>query len=123
LSVKGLEELTKVALGVMGPGGRLRMILHGKDGVFAVPDPFHGAVIEVEVGYDEPGGVGHPGRVPPHREPMVLGRDKYLSRNEIADGMVAAPVPVGELHRLGAHGEAEQLVSEADPEDRDMSVG
>ena len=37
--------------------------------------------------------------------------------------MIAAAMPVGELHRLAAEGEPEQLVPQADPEDRERPVG
>src|SRR5713226_4921689 len=40
LCVKSLEELLEVALGVVRPGGRLGMVLHGKDRVFAMLHPF-----------------------------------------------------------------------------------
>src|SRR5438445_2312933 len=36
--------------------------------------------------------------------------------------MVAARVPVGQLDRLAAEGETQELMAEADPEDRDRAI-
>src|SRR6266849_409111 len=54
---------------------------------------------------------------------MVLGRDKYLPCSEIPYRMVAAAMAVGELDRLSPQGQTEQLVAEANAEDRHGAVG
>ena len=53
------------------------------------------------------------------REAVVLAGDEDATRSSLDDWMVCAAVPERELERLVARGESEQLVSEADPEDRD----
>ena len=49
MTVKSLEELSEVPLGVMGARGGLRMVLDGEDGVLPVANPFDRAIIEVKV--------------------------------------------------------------------------
>src|SRR6185312_15682336 len=48
-------------------------------------------------------------------EAVVLGGDLHAARGEVADGVVGAAMPEGELGGLEADGAAEQLVAEADP--------
>src|SRR6266481_9677002 len=94
---------------------RLRMVLNGKNSVFAVLDPFDGPVIEVKVGDLERLRARNAARLAPHCKAVVLRRYKYLSCNNITNWMIAAPMAVGQLHRLPAHCETEQLVAETDP--------
>ena len=51
LRVKRLDEFGEVLAGVVGSGRGLRMVLHGKNRQFLVPDAFDGAIIEVNMGY------------------------------------------------------------------------
>src|SRR5258708_904820 len=84
---------------------------------------FDGAIIEVEVRDLEPRGARNSRGIAPYRESMVLRGDKYLSGRKIAHGMVAAAMAVRELHGFAPKGEAEELVAEADAEDRHAAVG
>ena len=118
LCVKSLQELLEVGIRVVGPGGGLRVVLYGKNRPVAMPDAFDRAIIEVKVSHLERSRAGHARRVATHGETMVLGRDKYLSRREIANRMVAAPMAVGQLDGLPSQGEPKQLVTEADAENR-----
>src|SRR5919197_5333349 len=85
-------------------------------------DPFDGPVVEVKVGHLKRLRAWHARRFPPHGKSMVLRRDKYLSRSEIAYWMGSAPVSVWQLDRLAAHRQAKQLMTETDPEDRQRPV-
>jgi len=99
------------------------MVLHREDGILTVLHSFDRTVIEVEMGHfkwlrarDAPG-------VAAHREPVVLRRDKYLPGCKIPHRMVTASMAVRQLHRVAAQRETEQLVAEADAEDRQRAVG
>ena len=72
MTVKSLEELLEVALGVVRPGRGLRMVLDGENRVLAVPHAFDRAVIEVKMGHLERVRAGHATGVALHRKPMVL---------------------------------------------------
>src|SRR2546422_7484689 len=106
----------------MGAGRRLWMVLDGKNGVLPVPDAFDGSVVEVKVGDLKRLRAGNAGRFAANCESMVLRRDKYLSGRKIPHGMVAATMPVGQLHGFPAHRQAKQLVTEADTEDRKCPI-
>src|SRR5882724_9812129 len=107
----------------MGARRRLRVVLNGKNRVFAVLDPFDGPVIEVKVRDLERLRARNPARLAPDRKSVILRRYKYLSCNNISNWMIAAPMAVWQLHRFSAHCETEQLVAETDPEDRQLPVG
>ena len=79
---------------------------------------FDRVVIEVKVGDLKCVRARNAAGVPSNGEAMVLRRDKYLPGFEIPHRVVTAPMAVRELHRFSPQGQAEQLVSEADPEDR-----
>jgi hypothetical protein len=78
------------------------MILDRENGVFPVLHAFDGAVVEVKVRDLKRLGTGYAAGIAPDREAVVLGCDKYLSCRKIPYRMVAAPMPVRELHRLSA---------------------
>src|SRR3982751_2297074 len=99
-----------MSLGVVGSRRGFRVVLHGKNRVLAVLDPFHCSVIEVEVGDLERLRTGHTARFAPHREAMVLRCDKYLSCREIAHRMVSPPMAIWQLDGLAAHSQTQQLV-------------
>src|SRR5438046_2495602 len=101
----------------------LGMVLNGKNWVLAVLDPFDGPVVEVKVGDLKRLRARNARRLSPHCESVVLRRDKYLSCSNIANWMIATPMAVWQLHRLPAHCETEQLVTETDPEDGQLPVG
>ena len=94
------------------------MVLDGKNGVLPVPDAFDGPVVEVKVGDLKRLRTGDAFRIAAHGESVVLGRYKYLSRIEIPHRVVPPAVTIRQLHRLAAECQAEQLMAEADPENR-----
>src|SRR5438309_10039038 len=55
------------------------------------------------------------------REPVVLARDEDAARRALEHRMVGPTVTERELERLVPGRERQQLVTEADPEDRDAS--
>src|SRR5258708_5941352 len=111
-----------MSLGVVGARRGFRMVLDGKNRVFAVPDPLDRAVIEVQMGHFERLCAWDGAGLTPDGKAVILGGDKYLSRRKIAYGMVPAAVSVRQLDRLAAHRQTEQLMAEADPEDRERPV-
>jgi hypothetical protein len=56
----------------MGARRGLGMVLHGKNRVFPVPDPFDGPVVEVKVGDLKRLRAGNAARLSPDCKPMVL---------------------------------------------------
>ena len=80
MSVKGLEELTEMALGVMRARRGFRMVLHGKDGVLPVPYTFDRMIIEVKVRDLKRLRTRHPRRIALDRKSVVLRGDKYMTR-------------------------------------------
>ena len=123
MCVKSLEELTEVRLRVVRARRCLRVILDGKDGGFPVPETFYRSVVEVTVGDFERFRTRDFCAVTADREAVVLGRYKYLSCSEIPHWVVAPAVPVWQLDCVAAERKPQQLVAEADAEDRQAAVG
>src|SRR6266566_7530894 len=101
---------------------RLRVVLDGKNRVLPVLYSFDRSVVEVKVRDLKRLRAWNAARLSPHRESMILGRDKYLSRSKIANRMIPPPVAVGQLDRLASHRQAEQLMAETDAKDRQRPV-
>jgi hypothetical protein len=123
LTVKSLEELAEVLLGVVGAGRRLGMVLDGENRGFSVSDAFYGAVIEVKVRdlkclrtWDTAG-------IAPDGESVVLGGDKHLPCREITNRVVSSPMSIGELYRVASERESQQLMAEADAENGKRPIG
>src|SRR5690349_680510 len=108
---------------VVRAGSRLRMILNREQRQLSMTNPLYSAVIQIEMGDLETGRAWHPNFVPYNREAMVLRSDEDLIGPDVAHRMVAAAVPVGELGRRPAVGQADQLVSQADAKRRQAAVG
>src|SRR5581483_2226117 len=83
----------------------------------AVADPLERAVEEALVRREERRAV-EVRRV--DREAVVVRCDEDAARLRVADGVVAAAMPELELARRGAEREAEDLVAEADAEEREL---
>src|SRR5436190_23933244 len=98
-----------MTLSVVGAGSGLRMVLDGKNRVFPVLDPLHGAVVEVLMGDFEGLGARNAAGFSSHSKPAVLRGETFLSRREIAHGVVPTPVPVREFDRFPTQRESEQL--------------
>src|SRR2546429_6563293 len=109
------HEISEDVLVVPGPRPRLGMVLHGEDREFPVGHALHGAVVQIQMRHLELGtweGAGI------DREAVVLRCDMDASRAKVFDGLVPAAVPKFQLERPSPEGEGQELVAEADPEDR-----
>src|SRR2546430_3053561 len=102
---------------------RLRVVLDRENRVLPVLHSFTLSVVEVMVRDLKRLRAGYASRLSPHRESVVLRRDKYLSRRKIAHWMVPAPMPIRQLHRFPSEGQTQQLVAQADAKNRNAAVG
>src|SRR5690606_303599 len=114
----GFNELAEMREGIVRSRCRLRVVLHPEYRQPLVADSFDGAIIEVEVGHLKFCCTWHALRAACHGETVVLGGYQHLAGRQLLDGVVAAPVAIGELGGLAPKGQAHQLVSQADPEHR-----
>src|SRR5687768_13678526 len=113
-----VHELEEEWPRVVRPWRRLGVILHGKDRLLAVLQPFHGAVVQIHVRYLERWGARYPFLVALHGEPMVLRRDQDASGGKLLDRMIPTAVAVRHLHGRAAECQAQQLMAEANPKHR-----
>lgn len=79
-----------------------------------MPQPFHGMVIQIEMGYLNL----ITQRVHIHHKAMVLRGDFHLTRDEIFHGMIGTMVAELQLVSLPPQSQSQDLVSQADPENR-----
>ena len=91
------------------------MILHGKDRQLCVAQPLDGIVVHIRMRHNErrPRKGGRIDGIA-----VVLRGDVHLAHLQILDGLIAAAMPELHLVRLCAKREREQLMPEADAEDR-----
>src|SRR5262249_3515269 len=113
-----LGEPLEQIIRVVGTGRSLRMVLDRKRRQAAVTESLARAVVEIDVSR-------HPSRAfyrcRIHREAVILRRDLDLTGREIPHRVVRAVMAKGQLVRLAARGQAEDLVAEANAEDRQPS--
>src|SRR5690606_8856921 len=110
-----LEEFLEQIVGILGSGRGLGMVLNRVGRQAAVAQARHGPIIEVDMGHFDLGFVQGAGI---HGEPMVLGGYLHLARAQILYGMVRAAMPELELEGFSAQEIGQQLVAEADSENR-----
>ena len=113
--VDHLQEVAEQIERVVRAGGGLGVVLHGQDRLAAVAEAFQRLVVEVDVRELD---VVLAERVGVDGEAVVLRGDLDPAAAQVLDRMVAAAVAELQLVRLAAEGQAEELVAEADPEDR-----
>ena len=111
------SEATEVVISIMRARTGLRVVLHAKYGLVAVRQCGHGAVIEIEMRHlhllgRQGGGVDG--------ESMVLAGD--LHHTWATAGMIQTSVAISELVRTAAHGQAKNLMTEADAEHWEIAV-
>ena len=94
------------------------MILDAKHGKRPVAKALNRPVIQVHICDLEVRSAGNPCLAPLHGKPVVLGGDQHAPCGEFLDWVVPTTVPVGKLVRPAPVGESEDLMPEADPEDR-----
>ena len=113
-----LGEAGEQVAAVVGTGAGLGVVLHAERVGVAGGEALADAVVEVDVGQ-----VGDAGqRVDRDREVVVLRRDLDRPRREVLDGVVGAVVAERQLDRRAAERPGQQLVAEADAEDRDAGA-
>src|SRR6266849_11131246 len=113
-----LDEPLEQVVRVVRPWRGLGVVLHGEDRQLPMPHALGGAVVEVHVGFDEPGLLHRPGI---HAEAVVLRGDLDAPGLEVLHGMVGAVVAELELVGAAPEGQAQDLVAEADAEDRQLA--
>ena len=101
----------------MRAGRGFGVVLDAEDRQPLVAHAFEGLVVEVDVAGLDVGGK----RGGIDGEAVVLGGDLDLARSLVADRLVGAAVAELELERLAAEGLAQELVAQADAEDRDTA--
>src|SRR5712691_1909172 len=109
-----MDEPFEEHIRVMGPGGGLGMKLRRQDWQCAMAEPFERAVVQVAVGLLDLGAEGFP----IDRETVILRRNRDLAGSQVAHRMVRSAVTELQLEGFSSQGEAEQLMAEADPENR-----
>ena len=102
------------------PGDALGVVLDGLDRQRRVAQALDRAVVEVELADAEAGPRRQ--RLADDLDLVVLGRDLDAARVEVLDRVVRAVVAEAQAARLGAGGAADDLVAEADPEQRPAVV-
>src|SRR5213593_534457 len=112
------HEAREQIVGVVRPRRGLGVILHGEHGLLAVAHALGGAVVEIDVRLHQPG-LLHGREV--HREAMVLRSDLDAPGEEVLHWMIGAMVAELELVGVAAEGQAENLVAEADAEERRLA--
>ena len=103
-----------------GPGAPSGWYWTVSIGRLAVAEALHGPVVEVDLADPEAGPLRD--RRPDDLDLVVLGRDLDQPELEVADRVVRAVVAEPEPRRLGARGPSDDLVSQADPEQRPAVV-
>src|SRR3954452_20859297 len=115
-----VDELVEEAEGVVGAGARLGVVLDAAGGDVEQADSLDRVVVEVHVGELRGAELGLDDlpRRSGDREAVVLAGDRDPAGPEVLDRVVGAAVAERQLEGLQARGPAEQLVAEADAEDR-----
>ena len=116
-AVEQVGELLEQVPAVVRSRPGLRVVLHAERPLARDLHPLADAVVEVHVGHL--GDAGEPVGV--DREVVVLAGDLDPSGHEVLHRVVAAVVPERQLDRAAADRQTEQLVPEADPEDRHLA--
>ena len=111
-----LSELIEEVPRVVGTGTALGVVLHRKRRQRLVTDAFDRIVVEIDVRHLE----ALRNRLGQHREVVVLGRDLDRPRLQVLHRMVAAVVTELQAPRLRAARDREELVAQANPENRDL---
>ena len=113
-----IDEIVEEVARIVWAGGGFGVVLDGKGFLALAKDSLVRVVVEVQVRQFD---VLIRKRVHIDAEAVVLAGDFDLAGLEILDGVVGAAVAKLELVSLGAEGESENLVAEADAEDRDFA--
>src|SRR5262249_48359787 len=118
-SPQGLQESVEEAGGVVRAGGGLGVVLDGEDRLAGDLEALDRAVVQVDLSH--PAGGGERGGV--DREAVVLAGDQNLPRRQVLNRLVAAMMAEAQLVGRAAQGEPQELVAEADAEERGARAG
>src|SRR6476469_3217777 len=116
----GLQELAEERPRVVRARGGLRMVLDREDRELPMHEPLHRSVVQVHVRHPEGRRAGYSLLIPHHGKPVILGRDQHPIGVDLADGVISPPVSVRHLHGSCAEREAEELMPEANSQNRDL---
>src|SRR5205085_1828 len=116
------HELVEERTAVMGPWSGLRMVLNGENRLCPVLQSLDGPIVQVHMRDLKVRGPWDLGFRPLNCESVVLGCDQDLSRLHILHRMIPAPMAIRHLDRLGPIGQREDLMTEADAEDRNAGL-
>src|SRR5262249_36162899 len=116
------EEFVEKRARVVRPRCGLRVILYRENRQFPVLQPFDRAVVQVEVRNLKVGRAGNPVGAALDGEPMVLRRNEHTPGRQVLYRMISAAVPVWEFRGPTAERDADELVAEAYPEERNVRV-
>src|SRR5882724_6369049 len=108
------DEAPEEIVAVPRPRARLGVVLHGKDLLARDAQPLVAAVEERDVGRHDAGGqaLGH------HHEAVILAGDLDAPGFEILDRVVGPAMAARHLRGLAAERQRQQLMAEADAEER-----
>jgi len=107
-----------MGVGIVGPGGRFRVVLHCENWKCFVPKAFHRSVVQVHVGDFEIGGAGDSLRSAIHRKSVILRGNEHPPGGQFSNGVISAPVPVGHFAGGPPESQTQELMTQADPENR-----
>src|SRR6185437_9405146 len=97
---------------------RLGMVLHAEHGAAGAGEPLVAAVEQADMGHLDAGGQ----RLAVHREAMILAGDLDPPGGELLDRLVGAAMAAIELVGPPTQCQSEQLVTEADAEQRQIGI-
>ena len=112
------EEFLEQRASVVRPGSGLRVVLDTENRLVPMPQPLDGSVIEVHMRHLEVARSFHRALITFDRKSVVLRGDKYATSLNFLHRVISAPMTVGHLHRRSTERQPEELVAEANPEDR-----
>src|SRR6478752_3595523 len=121
-----VSEAVEEVVGIVRAGGGLGVVLHREGGDVEGPQPLHHLVVEAHVAHLDAavavGAVERPLQRGLDGEPVVVRRDLDAAGLLVEHGLVDAAVAEGQLVRVEPERAAEQLVAEADAEERQAVI-
>ncbi len=111
-------EVFEEVVGIMWPGAGFRVVLYAEQRQRAMPHPLERVVVQIDmrqIHFALLQRVGIDGVV------MIVRRDLHLARAGMLHRMVAAMMAEFQLVSLATQCQADELVSQANPEDRHLA--
>ncbi len=117
-----VQELVEHRSSVVRTRCGLGVILNGEDRFLAMTEPFDRSIVEIDVSHLQLGRAGNSLCAPDNGEPMVLRCDEHFAGRHFLDGMISAVMAKAHLLGACAEREAQDLMSQADTENRHASI-